>query len=104
MFNLLLKLVFYIITGLFSLIVSPFVALVTALFPDLTSVIQNFLHFLTDYVVSYIPFIIKSVENLLGIPHSLIVLFISFIGIEIEIFAVTLAMKFGIRIYKFFKP
>lgn len=55
MVNLLIQAIFFVVTKLFDLIITPFVAAITALFPDLANIftyISTFLNYCIEYMIT----------------------------------------------------
>ena len=55
MVNLLIQAIFFVVTKLFDLIITPFVAAITALFPDLANIftyISVFLNYCIEYMIT----------------------------------------------------
>lgn len=104
MFKLLLQVVFTLITKLFSLILSPILAIVTVAFPDLANIISACTYFLTTYVYPYVAFSIRLIENFLGVPHWIFVFLFDYLLIKYTCYLTIQAIKFGIACYQKFKP
>lgn len=99
MFKILVKFLFTVITKLFSIILAPIVLTITALFPDLSTILTNVLNFFNNYVFLYLGFLVKLLENLTFLPHTLIVFLFDYYMIKYTIYLTVLAVRFGINVY-----
>ena len=55
MVNLLIQAIFFVVTKLFDLIITPFVAAITSLFPDLANIftyLNTFLNYCIEYMIT----------------------------------------------------
>ena len=104
MFNMLIKLVFTIITKLFSIILSPILSIVLTLFPDLSEITTTALSFFNDYVYLYISFLIKMLEHLVFLPHWIVVFLFDYFLIKYTIYITVQAVRFAIQVYNKLKP
>ena len=104
MLNMLIKVVFTIITKLFSLILQPILSVVLVLFPDLSQIVTTILGFFNDYVFFYITFLVKMLEHLVFLPHWLIVFLFDYYLIKYTIYITVQAVRFGIQVYNKLKP
>lgn len=104
MLNMLIKVVFTVITKLFSLILTPVLSVILALFPDLSQIVNTILGFFNNYVFSYITFLVKILEHLACLPHWLIVFLFDYYLIKYTIYITVQAVRFGIQVYNKLKP
>lgn len=94
MINAIITGLFWLITQLFNLIITPFVAAVTALFPDLTTVISSISSFFShasQYAVT--------VCRLMLIPQGALMLFLDFILVIFSIQVIRKVISLVITIY-----
>lgn len=99
MINAIFKGIFWLITKFFNILVSPFVLLITALFPSVAnyfSRISTYLYYCTTYV--------RSILSLLLIDDSMITALFDYFAIIYSIWTIMLAIKFALNIYNKFKP
>lgn len=99
MINAIINGIFWLITQLFNLILTPFVAAIVALFPDLATVINSitsFFSYASQYAVT--------VCRLLLIPQGAIMLLLDFFLIIFSIQLIRKAISLVITIYNKFKP
>ncbi len=98
MINAIIKGIFYLITKLFDLLLSPILSVVFALFPSLANYftyITNFLNMCFTYV--------RSILSLLLINDTMITSLFDYFIILYSIHLTIIAIKFAINIYNKFK-
>lgn len=98
MLNIIIKAVFYIITSLFNLVMSPFFSALYALFPSL----QEYFGYITNFLVVAVSYV-NTCCRLLLIPHELLVLFFDYLLIKYSIYLLNISIKFIIKVYNTFK-
>ncbi len=99
MINLLVKAIFFVITKLFDIIMTPFVAGITALFPDLSTsffYLNNFLNMCLEYFIT--------VCKLCLIPQGALIMLFDFFLILSAIFVIKQSISLVTTIYNKFKP
>lgn len=99
MINLLVKAIFFVITKLYSIILTPFLALITGLFPSLSQYFSSITTFL-NYALTYV----RSILRLLLIPNEVILLLFNYFAILYTVYITTLTVRFAINLYKKLKP
>lgn len=99
MAQLLVNLIFNLITGLFNIIMSPFFSALYALFPDLATYFNYVMDFL-DTAFQYV----ATVRDLLLIPTTAMTLFFSYLLIKFSIYLLRQAINLSIKIYSTLKP
>lgn len=99
MINLLVKAIFFVITKLYSIILSPFLAIITALFPSLSTYLNYVITFLR-YCLTYV----RSILRLLLIPDNAVLMLFNYFSILYTIYITTLTIRFAINLYKKLKP
>lgn len=99
MVNLLVKAIFFVITKLYSIILTPFLAIITALFPSLSQYFNYIITFLR-YCFTYV----RSILRLLLIPDNAVLMLFNYFSILYTIYITTLAIRFAINLYKKLKP
>lgn len=99
MLNLLVKGIFYVITKLFDILLSPIIAVITALFPSLGSLFTYIASF-TATSLTYA----RSIVKLLLITDDMILTLLDYLLITYSIHVIILAIKFGINVYNKLKP
>lgn len=104
MLDMLVKAVFTIITKLFSLILQPILSVILGVFPDLSDIVSTILSFFNDYVFHYISFLVNMLENLVFLPHWLIVFLFDYFLIKYTIYITVQGVRFGLQIYNKLKP
>lgn len=104
MFQMLIQIVFTIVTKLFSLILQPILSMIMIVFPDLSNITTNMINFLNNYVFDYVSFALKMLENLTQLPHWLVVFLFDYFVIKITLYLTVQAIRFGIVVYNKFKP
>ena len=99
MLNLLINFIFKTITGLFNLILSPFIAGITALFPSVNTYfnyISSFLNIALTYSTSAL--------HLCLIPIGAITLLFDYLLIKYSIYLISIGIKFAMKVYTTLKP
>ena len=104
MFKVLVNFIFWLITKLSSLIFTPIVAALTALFPDLGSIISGVKYFLSEYVFDTLKWFKMFCINTLAFPGTLLDFITSFFMIMISIYTAMLLYKGVITLYNKLKP
>ena len=104
MLNMLIKAVFTIITKLFSLILQPVLNVILSLFPDLSEIIEIILNFFTNYVFPYVAFLVDILENLVFLPHWLLIFLFDYYILKYTMYLTMQGVRFGIKIYNKLKP
>lgn len=94
MINAIIKGIFYLITTLFSALLSPIISVVTALFPSLSTFFTSITTFFS-YCFTYV----RSILCLLCISDTIIVGLFDYFVILYTIHITILAIKFSINIY-----
>lgn len=98
MFNALIKVLFFLITRIFNLIMIPIVAFINALIPNTS---QLFTH-ITAYLTLALTYV-RSIMNLLLIPDEAVIILFDYFTICITIYYGILAYRFVVKIYNTFK-
>lgn len=98
MINSIIKGIFYLITKLFDLLLSPILAVIFGLFPSLESYFSYITTFL-GYCFTYV----RSILSLLLITDSMITALFDYFLILYSIYLTILAIRFGITVYNKFK-
>lgn len=99
MLSLLIKGIFFIITKLFDIIMTPFVAGITALFPDLSvafSYFNSFLAMCLEYMIT--------VCKLCLVPQGALIMLFDFFLVLSAIFIIKQSISLVTTIYNKFKP
>lgn len=99
MINIIVKAILWLVNQVYNILMSPILLLASTLFPDLTSsftYISNFINGALSYVVV--------TRDLMMIPISVFTIFLNYLLIKFTIFVAMQSYKFGVRIYKTFKP
>lgn len=104
MLNIIIKAVFFVITKLFSIILSPILTIIIALFPNLAQITTGATDFMTTYIFPYVTFVMQILENLVFLPHWLVVFLFDYFLIKYTIFITIQAVRFGIQVYNKLKP
>lgn len=104
MLNIIIKAVFFVITKLFSIILSPILAVILALFPDLSVITTGATQFMTVYMFPYVTFALQMLENLVFLPHFLVVFLFDYFLIKYTIYITIQAVRFGLQVYNKLKP
>lgn len=98
MINAIIKGIFFLITKMFNLLFSPFISVITALFPAL-SPLFNYLTYFIKLSLTYV----RSILSLILINDTMIITLFDYFIILYTIYLTTLAIKFAITIYNKFK-
>ena len=104
MLDMLVKFIFTIVTKLFSIIISPIVSVITALFPDFSTITTTIINFLNNQVFDYISFLVHMLENLVFLPHWLLVFLFNYYVIKVTIYVTIQGVRFGLAVYNKLKP
>jgi uncharacterized membrane protein len=94
MINAIIKGIFFLITKLFNLILSPIISVIIALFPDLTTFFNSISTFF-GYGFTYI----RSILSLLCIPDTIIIALFDYFVILYSIHLTVIAVKFALTVY-----
>ena len=104
MFKLLIKFVFWIITNVANIILTPIFAIFEAFVPDLTDIIQNVQLFLTNYVFNTLQWFKMFAINTLAFPLALLEFISNVFSLIIVAYAGMLMYKGILTIYQRLKP
>lgn len=99
MLNLLVKGIFYIVTKLFEILLSPIISVITALFPSSSSLFT----YISSFTATSLTYA-RSILKLLLITDSMIFTLLDYFVILYSIHLIVLAVKFAINVYNKFKP
>ena len=99
MLQILINFIFNVVLTIIQFILSPFLLAVTALFPDISTVVSSILMFLTQSL-TYVTTILRL---LLFTPDMFTLLFDYFV-IKYSIFGLVSAIKFTVNLYNKLKP
>lgn len=99
MINAIIKGIFFVINLIFSLIMSPFISLISALFPDLANAITN----VTSYFTTIVQFIPLALDFLM-IPREAVIFLFDYYLIKYTIYLTIIIIKATMNIYRKFKP
>lgn len=98
MINAIVSGIFKLITNLASLLVTPFISAMLALFPSLQPILSNIISFLSQ-MVTYVPLLL----DLMLIPKTAVVLLFDYFLIKYSVHLLQQAISFTVRIYNYFK-
>lgn len=104
MFKVLVNFIFYIVSKLAEIILTPVVALLTSLFPDLGALITNVKYFLSNYVFDVLQWTKMFLINTLAFPQELLNFLISTFTILITIYISMHLYKGVMALYQKLKP
>lgn len=99
MLQILINFIFNVVLTIIQFVLSPFLLAITALFPDISTVVSSILMFLTQSL-TYVTTILRL---LLFTPDMFTLLFDYFL-IKYSIFGLVSAIKFTINLYNKLKP
>lgn len=99
MVNAIIKGIFSLITMIASIVLSPIVAVITALFPDLSTALSNVLLYFTT-ILQFVPLCL----DFLMIPREAIVFLFDYYVIKYSIYLSIRAIKCALLIYNKLKP
>ena len=99
MLQILIKFVFKLVVKVFTIILTPLLSVVFALFPDISRFLSYIFTFF-DYCSGYV----TNVRRLLLIPNDLFLLFFDYIAIRYSIYLGIKAFNFIINVYNKLKP
>lgn len=99
MLQVLIKGIFYILTKMFSLLLSPFFALIYALFPD----VSVYFSYINDFLTTAFTYF-SSAIHLSLVPQTALILLFDYYLIKFSIYLIRTTMKFSIKIYTLLKP
>lgn len=100
----LFKFVFLMILKVFDIIFLPFVALITALFPDVSTLGPQILEFISTSLVPMIKFSLSILYNLTGLPPFIVSLLMTYILAKIAGRAIMITVNFALNVYNKLKP
>lgn len=98
MINAIIKGIFFLITKMFNLLFTPFISLITALFPAL-SPLFNYLTYFIQLSLTYV----RSILSLILINDTMIITLFDYFIALYSIYLIILAIKFAITIFNKFK-
>ncbi len=104
MLSMLIKVVFTIITKLFSIILQPILSVILLLFPDLQQLTSSILLLFNNYIFTYVTFALRMLEHLTALPHWLVVFLFDYLLIKYSIYLIIQAVRFGLNVYNKLKP
>lgn len=99
MLQTLLNGIFWLVTKLAEVIVLPFIAGITALFPATGTMIN----YITSYISQALKYI-TAVRQFVGIPVGIITMLFDYYAIKYSIYLLKLGINFAVNIYNKFKP
>lgn len=99
MLQMLINFIFNIVLTIVQLILSPFLNVITALFPDLTQVINSLSLFFTQ-AITYV----STILHWFFFEPSMWILLFDYYVIKYSIYVIILAFKFTINMYNKLKP
>lgn len=99
MFKILINGIFWLITKLAEIIISPFITILTSLFPDLGVAFSHISAFFS-YSLTYVPFI----RDFMLIPTTALTFLFDYFVIKYSIYLAKIAINFSINIYNKLKP
>ena len=99
MINAIIKGIFSLITMIAGLVLSPIIAVITALFPDLSTAISNVL----DYFTTMLQFVPLCLDFLM-VPRQAITFLFDYYIIKYTVYISIRAIKAAFAIYNKLKP
>lgn len=96
--------VFTLVVRIFDIILMPFVAILTALIPDISTFYNYIVTFITDYIVPYIKFGVSVLYNLIGLNPNLVALVVTYFIFIFTAKYTMVAINFAINVYQKLKP
>lgn len=103
MLNVLINFVFYIVTSLSNIIITPIENLLVNNIPALGDLIINAESFLHNYVFLYTGFIKKMFMNFMLFPQTLMSLILAYFMFKVLVYSSMTLVRFGINVYNKFK-
>lgn len=104
MFQMLVDLIFWLITSLADLIFSPIIAFLENVFPDLTTLISNVEYFLSTWVFPTLQWVKMVLINTLAFPPQLLSFLIATFSVLVTIYLTMLTYKCIVTLYQKLKP
>lgn len=102
--QVLVKGFFLIITKTFDILLAPFVAIITALIPDISTLTTDMFLFLNNYIVPYIKFVMSCFMNLFHVPMFVITILFTYYAFLFIGKHTMVAVNFAINLYNKLKP
>ena len=99
MLQVIIKGIFWVITKMFSLLVSPFFSVIYALFPD----VATYFTYINSFLLTAFTYFASAIHLML-IPQNAMLLFFDYLLIKYSIYLVRLTIKFSIKVYTLLKP
>lgn len=99
MINIIVKAILWLVNQVYNILMSPILLLASTLFPDLTSSFT----YISNFINSALQYIVVS-RDLMLIPINVFTIFLNYLLIKFSLFVAMQSYKFGVRIYKTFKP
>lgn len=99
MLRALLKFFMYILQSFVNILFTPFVALITNLFPEFASIFSVIIDFLDYLALRHIVF----VKSLFCVPNSALVLLFDYLAIKYSIYLIRSSIRLGVNVYNNFK-
>lgn len=104
MVQALVNLIFYIIGLISSIILSPIMAFLSALFPDISTYSGYISDWINNYVLRYVAFGKSLFMNATGFPQFLFDAVIAYLLIKISLHVFMKTWKFTVKMWRLFKP
>ena len=99
----LLKFIFYVFNLIVTSITLPIFYLVSSLFPDLSSYINSFNYFCTNYLFKGLAFAREVFLNVTGFPRPLFHLLVNLFLLRVSFHLLRIPIQFIINTYRNFK-
>lgn len=99
MLQILINFIFNVVLTIIQFVLSPFLLAVTALFPDISTVVSSILMFLTQSLTY-----VTSILRLLLFTPDMFTLLFDYFLIKYSIFGLVSAIKFTVNLYNKLKP
>ena len=104
MFNMLIKLIFYLVNSFYGIIFNPIINWLTDNIPALDDLIDNLKYFLATYVFPTLQWSKMFLINSTAFPMSLFQLLTGLFIIFVAMHLFLTSFEFALRIYNHFKP
>lgn len=104
MIQALVNLIFYIISLIANIILSPIMAFLETIFPDISTYAGYITDWFNNYALRYIAFGKSLFMNATGFPQFLFDAIIAYLLIKISLHVFMKTWKFTMKMWRLFKP
>lgn len=104
MFEMLIKLIFWLVNTMYGIVFNPIINFLTDNFPTIDDLISNIQYFLITYIFPTLKWTKVFLMNCTAFPQSLFELLVSVFILMVGIHLFLTTFEFALRVYNHFKP